>query len=276
MTRGSTAARLIGYLGEATRFGREIWAPMETNGAIPVNIQDQHTRALDIPFIQNLTPTTLSAKASPDDKTVTVTSTAGFTADASVVIAGGGEFYYGKQVGAVAGQVVTLDTPIDVEYAAGSIIFPGSHHMNVDGSGTTQIYQIGPVGGPAGVSTIELDITRIMGYIQCGSAIDDSLFGNLAALANGVILRVNNDVIHNVWNVKTNGEIGLLCYDSSESAKAPAGSFGLRFRNTYAGQAKHGVTLRLMPGDTLQILIQDNLSTLEDFVMMAQGHIVTD
>lgn len=269
-------AGLIGYLGKATRFGREILAPVESNGAIPVNIQDQHTKALDIPFIQNLTPTTLSVKANPDDRTVTVTSTAGFTAGASIILAAAGNFYYGVQIGAVAGNVVTLDTPIDSLFPAGSIIFPGSHHMNVDGSSTTQIFQIGPVGGPAGVSTIELDITRVLGYIEDATTMDDAKFGGGTALTNGIVLRVNNSTLSNVWNIKTNGEIGLLCFDTQYTDKAPSGFYGLRFRNTYAGQAKHGVTLRLQPGQTLQILIQDDLTGLTSFQMMAQGHFVTD
>lgn len=268
-------ANLIGYLGKATQWGREIWAPGELNGAIPVNIQDQHTKALDLRFIQALaTPTTISAQAVPEDLTIDVVSTTGFVDGVTVaVVTADGKFYFGQQVGAVAGNTVTLDTPIDQRFLAGSNCFPANHHMNVDGSSTTQIFQVGPVGVGTGIS---VDITRIMGYIQGDSAMDDALFGNLAALTNGIVLRVNNEEMKNVWNVKTNGEIGLLCYDSAESLRAPAGSFGFRFRNTYAGPAKHGVTLRLEPGDTLEILIQDDLGGLEDFQMMAQGHIVTD
>jgi len=106
---------------------------------------------------------------------------------------------------------------------------------------------------------------------------DDSKFGDIAGgLTNGVLLRQNNGEINNIWNVKTNGEFGLLAYDTAYTDKAPAGSEGFRFRNTYAGQSKHGVTLRLQPGETLEILIQDDLSGLEVFNVMAQGHIVTD
>ena len=47
MSIGETSANLVGYLGKATQWGREIWAPVETNGGIPVNVQDQHTRAFD-------------------------------------------------------------------------------------------------------------------------------------------------------------------------------------------------------------------------------------
>jgi len=80
----------------------------------------------------------------------------------------------------------------------------------------------------------------------------------------------------NLWNVKSNGQIRLLCFDGNYSDKAPAGSYGFNFRNTYAGPSKHGVTIRLMDGETLEILIQDSLTGLESFKMMAQGHIVAD
>ncbi len=272
MARGDTTANLIGYLGEATKWGREIWAPLESNGGVPVNIQDQHTAALDLHFIQVQETTTLTVQADPEDETITVASTTGFVAGNVVgIISGTGEFYFGKQVGAVAGNVVTLDTPIDKVFTTAiSSVATAKDQMAVDGSATTQIFEIG---SPLGVA---VDITRLMGYVQSGTAMDDTKFGDLTVLTNGVVLRVNSVEINNVWNVKTNGEIGLLCFDSALSDRAPAGSFGLRFRNTYAGPSKHGVTLRLAAGDTLEVLIQDNLAGLESFRMTAQGHVVTD
>ncbi len=246
---------------------------VESNGALAINIQDQHSRALDLFFINSTNETTLSADADPDDMTITVTSTTGFVDGASVGVFGGvGTFYFGQQIGAPAGNVITLDTPMDVQHLSGSPVIVGSRHLNVNGSVTTQVFQIGPIG-----TIIEVDITRITGYLQAGSAMDDSKFGDIAGgLTDGVVLRVNNGDMQNIWNVKTNGEFGLLCFDSAYTPRAPAGSEGFRFRNTYAGPSKHGVTLRLEVNDTLEVLIQDNLSTLEEFLMMAQGHVVTD
>jgi len=270
------AARLMGYLGKATQWGRELWVPGEDNGGIPVNVQDQHTRALDLDFIQAAgVPTTLTVETALEDMTITIADTTGFDAGNVVgIFSGEGFFYFGKQIGAPAGQVVTLDTPIDKKFTTAlSAVITATDELAVNGSVTTEIFQIGPVGVPR---DLEVDITRITGYIQSGSAMDDALFGNLAALTNGVVLRVNNEVIDNVWNIKSNGDIGLLCFDAAYTDKAPAGSFGYRFRNTYAGPSKHGVTLRLMGGEMLEVLIQDNLSGLESFRMMAQGHVVTD
>ena len=253
----------------------EITAPLESNGAVPVNIQDQSSLALDLRFIQAQgAPTTISAQADPEDTTITLTSTAGFV-DGNIVglFTAGGLFYFGRQIGAPAGSVITLDTPIDQTFAVGSNTITAIDNMNVDGSGTTEIFQIGPVGGGTGV---EIDITRLLGSIADNLAMDDGKFGGISALTNGVVLRHNNSIINNIWNMKSNGDLGLLCFDIAYTDKAPAGENGFRFRNTYAGQDKHGVTIRLEPGDTLEILIQDDLTDLTSFCMMAQGHVVTD
>ena len=251
-----------------------ITAQVESNGALAVNIQDQHSLALDLRFIQSQGATTVATATVAEDTTLDLTSSAGFV-DGNVVgiFSATGIFYFGKQVGAPAGNVITLDTPIDKVFAIGDNVIRATDNLAVDGSGTTQVFQVGPVGG---ATAVEIDITRVMGYIQDGTAMDDGMFGGITALTYGVVLRQNNGTINNFWNVKSNGEFGLLAYDTSYSDKAPAGSYGFKFRNTYAGQSKHGVTIRLDPGDTLELLVQDNLTGLEAFNVMAQGHVVTD
>ena len=169
--------------------------------------------------------------------------------------------------------MVTIDTPIDFNYSSGSITFAANYHMNVDGSTTPQIFQVGPIGESV---DLELDITRIMGYLQDDVEMDDAKFGGITALTNGVVLRRNNKYMTNFWNAKSNGELALLTYDFEYAEKAKQGSYAARFRNTYAGPSKHGVTIRLEPGDILEVIIQDDLTDLEDFIMMAQGHVVTD
>ena len=100
------------------------YVPKESNGAVPVNIQDQHTRMLDLKFIQAQgTPTTLTAETSVEDKTITIANTTGFV-DKNIVgiFCPCGDFYFGQQIGAPAGNVITLDTPIDVIYEVGSFV----------------------------------------------------------------------------------------------------------------------------------------------------------
>jgi hypothetical protein len=246
--------------------------PVDTIGQLAVNVHDQTTRSLDFDFgrLDNLT--TLSAQADPDDRTITLTSTTGFVDGTTVGIFSADDTditYLGTQVGAPAGNVITLDTPIDQEMQINSAVAGVETNMNVDGSSTTQVFQIGPVGVG---STLVVDITRIMGHILDSTVMDDSKFGGITALTNGVVLRHNNSVIHNIWNVKSNADLALLCYDFRYADNAPGGQYACNFRNTYGGQGAHGVVLELQPGDYLEVLIQDDLTGLDQFNMMAQGH----
>jgi hypothetical protein len=246
--------------------------PVDDKGQLAVNVHDQTVRSLDFFFgrLDNLT--TLSAQSDPEDMTMTLTDTTGFVDGTHVGVFSANDpdvFYLGTQLGAPAGNVITLDTPIDQELQVGSAVAGTTVNLAVDGSVTTQSFQIGPV-GPG--STQVVDITRIMGHILDSTAMDDGKFGGIPALTNGVVLRHNNSVIQNIWNVKTNADLALLCYDFRYSDKAPGGQFGLNFRNTYAGQHAHGVVIELDPGDYLEILIQDDLTGLDEFRMMAQGH----
>jgi len=248
--------------------------PLESNGAVPVNVQDQHSRALDLKFLKGEGFTTLTADTVVGSSVISVTSTTGMAVDKTIgLVNPNGQFYFGEII-SIDVLDVTLDTPLDQVFDnTTSNVVIAEHHMNVDGSGTPVTFQIAGVGGSTG---LDIDITRIMGNMSNSSAMDDGTFGGLDILTNGCVLRQNNGVMTNIWNVKSNGDIGLLCFDAQYTTRAPAGENGFRFRNTYAGQSKHGVTIRLEPGDTLELIVQDDLTDLTDFQMMAQGHIVTD
>jgi len=246
--------------------------PVDTRGQLAVNVHDQTTRSLDFFFGRLDNATTLSVQADPDDTTITLTSTTGFVDGTVVGIFSADDTditYLGTQIGAPAGSVITLDTPIDQEMQINSAVAGVTTNMAVDGSSTTQVFQIGPVGVG---STLVVDITRIMGHILDSTVMDDGKFGGITALTNGIVLRHNNSVIHNLWNAKSNADLALLCYDFRYADNAPGGQYACNFRNTYGGQHTHGVVIELQPGDYLEVLIQDDLTGLDSFKMMAQGH----
>lgn len=247
-------------------------AKVEDTGSLSVEVRDRTTRALDLYFgrLDNLT--TLSVQADPDDMTLTLTDATGFVDGTTVGIFSDSDpdiFYLGRQIGAAVGNVITMDTPIDQTMQVNSAVAGVSTQMAVDGSSTTQVFQIGPVGVG---STQTVHLARIMGTMLDSSAMDDGKFGGITALTNGCVLRHNNGVIQNIWNIKTNADIALLCYDLRYSDKAPGGQYGLNWRNTYGGQGHHGVVIELLPGEYLELLVQDDLTGLDDFKMMAQGH----
>jgi hypothetical protein len=253
-------------------------APTEDNGGVPVNVQDQTSRALDLDFLKVLAaPTTLSAPVSIGSYTIDVTSTTGFTAGEVVGISGGtgtpaGQFYFGQQVGSVSGSTVTLDTPLDKAYPSGANVFPATWKMNVNGSVTSQVFQIGPLGVGSG---IEADITKIVGYLQSTSDMDDALFGSLAALTRGLSLRKNfgDGSYENLWTCKSNGGLALKCANNfAYTTKAPSGSYGARWVYSLSGSENHGVVARLAGGETLELLVQDNLTGLTVVRHAVHGH----
>lgn len=244
-----------------------------TNSGLDINIQDQHTLPVHGSFAKlTATPTTLSVEASAGDYTLTVTATTGFVDGAHFELVDAiGTAMHGVQLGAIAGNTITIDRPVERTFAIGATIFPININMRVDGSSTAQVFQFGPIG-----SLFEVDITRIMGYIQGGSAMDDALFGDISALTRGILFRKNNGdgTYYNYGNAKTNGALAMANYDFTYTPSAPAGSTGARWRGTFAGQNKRGVTIRLGLGESLEWLVQDDLTGLEVLNIMAQGHIV--
>ena len=247
-------------------------ARVESNGGLAVNLQDQTSTVVDVYMHDHGNPITISGTPAVDDIAITLVGGHGVVAGNFIGFKEDSHFFE-SQVINVATNVITLDQPLD--YAFTSAASPSHVHdpnMNVDGSSTTAIYHVTP---PAGQIW---DITRLIFVIEDDSAMDTAKFGGMNALTNGVVLRMHNGIIKNIFNVKTNGELASRSYDLVYDDKAPAGVFGLRCRTTFAGQSKRGVTIRLYgdSGDELQLLIQDNLTDLLFFRAIVQGHVVVE
>ena len=271
------AARLMGYLGKATQWGRELWVPGEDNGGFPVNVQDQHTPAFDAPFAQIVNgPFTLAADALIDAWSIEVTTGHSLIAGDKLLLQ---DIQHGRAMFAtvmsVAGDnTVNIDSPINFMYhLAHTRVLEITNDLNVNGSGTRQVFQVGTA-----VAGVELDITRILFQLTCTDIPEFTDFGDIAlGLTRGVMCRVVNGVNTNLFNLKSNADLAALMFDVSvyESAKV-FNVNGIAARLTYGGQAKHGVTIRLAQGEVLEVIIQDDLSSLVSFRMGASGHLVTD
>ncbi len=247
--------------------------PIESNGAIPINVQDQHTEIVDLYLHNNLAELTMTADMVIDDTDVDVLTGHGAVAGDVLCFKGSGRYTQVTVLSSTATNIV-FDTPIDFGYAvATGSLHRGIGDLAVDGALSPVVYHITP---PAGV---EWDITRLISHIEDSTAMDDGLFGGMGALTNGIVVRVNNGIYKNIMNVKTNGEFEERAYNREYIAKPPAGTgHAMNVRRTFAGQEKNGVTIRLSGdlGDELQIIIQDDLTDLDHFHCVAQGHVVTD
>ena len=249
-------------------------AILESNGATPVNIQDQHSEIIDLYMMREDDTFILASGVSIDDNSFTVEAGHSITVGQIVCFQEGIKVMQAEVLSVVT-NTIGIDTPFDFAFSVGGGCTNGTNNMAVDGSVTPQIFRITPKNLTDGQ---EWDITRIIFNITDDTIMDTEKFGGIPKLTNGIVLRVKNGQIKNIFNAKKNGSFAERVFDIAYDDKAPAGSFGFRARRTFAGQSKNGVTIRLSAtnNDELQIMIFDDLTGLNEFEAVAQGHYVTD
>jgi hypothetical protein len=246
--------------------------PRVTNGGLDINIQDQHTTLIDSYFLQSVSNFTISADITASTLT---TLEYDFEATAGHGLAGGNEIilldtsadraFYATVMN-VATNTITLDRPIDYAFAASTTLGRiATSQMAVDGSSTEQIFTVR-------AGTVPFDITRVIIQMVHSAAGDDGKFGGITAISRGLVMRSIDGVQNTIFNFKTNGDIRNFCFDLTYSDKAAGGENGTGARITFGGQSKHGVTIRLSGTDSLQWVVQDNLTGLTSLRIVAQGH----
>jgi len=247
-------------------------------GALDVNVQDQASRAFDLNFSADVgTPTTLITDAVVGEYAVSATTGHGLVATNHILIRDPvlQRGYDGEVVSVVGNNTINLDRPLGSPFtAANSVVVQETYELDVDGTGVNRKHFY--IGSPT--LTAQLDITRFIFTIVTTAAPNIDEFGDLGALSRGCnMAMMNNGSITNLWNVKTNAELAGMMYDIYLLKEDKAfDANGLIGRMTYAGQSKHGVVLRIGGGEYLRFTVQDNLTDLLSFRIMAQGHAVID
>lgn len=243
-----------------------------------VFLQDQHTEIIDLLLAKLVQIITIEINTNLFDNVLTVSSSIEPTDGNIACLKEGTAFYQGFILSHIANGEnwdLILDTPLDFAYT----IAGGCSERDPDLSnyiGTIEnpvIFAVTPANLAPGT---RWDITRVTMVMIDSSTMDDSKFGGITSLINGIVLRYVNTIIKNIFNVKNNGEFALRAYDVSYADRAPAGFFGIRIRRSFSGQDKNGVTIRLN-GDTrdeLQLILQDDLTGLDKFNIVVQGHVV--
>jgi len=251
----------------------------EENPYIPiqdVNIQDQTTRPLFLPFAQETaTITTLTSPTVIDSNVVNVDDETGFSTGDKVGIFGG-SFYFATVVSTAAG-VLTMNTPLDFAFpVAGSIVQKVNIELNTDGSVTPQVY------GVRGAPEYDIDITRILLTMITDDPIDMKGFADEpTALPNGLVFRKRDGIYQNFFTIQKNIGFVKVAYDVQRyEGSNPQDVDALSMRLTLGGQNKLGVIIRLSGQDErLEIINQDNLSAsgiydIDSLQVIAEGHIV--
>lgn len=274
-----------GEVHHFSQIGVKLWVYTKRTGVtvavdVPASsdvfVQDQFTRPVDFYFLRSEGAfTTVATNMVINAVSIILTDATGFSIGQTVGVSAPGmaEFYFGRILG-ISGNTLTVDTPIDYPFLAGSNAFNATRNMAVDGSTVTQVFQVRGAGAETGLS---IDLTRLIMKCITTSAVDLSKFGDIAGgITNGLVLRRDDGLTENIFNVKTNGELAGLAYDwNAQVATNPAqGQDGFLWRYTFGGQDKHGVVIRLDPGDALEFWIQDDLSTITTLECIAAGHVV--
>lgn len=242
------------------------------SGALNIHNADVHRYIINSHFEQHTaTTTTFAVAATAGDTSITLTSAAGFAIGDYVHLENGSFEPVHPKITNLVGTVATLDRPIDYSYAIGDNIIKTLINMNVAGTlASPQSFKLQP-------PTDQVwHIARILIEMTHATAGDNGLFGNLAALANGVVLRRHDGTTgqNNTFTIwKTNSDMVTDMYDVVYAARSGGGgAYGTNGRGTFTN-AGAIVYLDGAAGDYVEILIQDNISTLASYKIKGQGHI---
>jgi hypothetical protein len=254
---------------------------IESNGSMPVTLQDQHTPSVitNLSILEETTTTT--SLVAIDDTTVDVVSATGIAAgkflsffDPSSVR------FMNAFVVSVNVLEVTIDRPFDFGFPIGSYVDVSETNLAVAGTLANPV-----VAGvrnnagsppPPGIE-LSMDVTRVMFHCIADGACNLTTFGDIAGgLTNGIVLRKRDGSTFNVFNTKSNGDLKEIMFDFDIMATGTVGQGedGFFGRLTFAGQSKMGVTIRLAIDEDLELFIQDDLTDLPHFSVTVEGSIV--
>jgi hypothetical protein len=237
----------------------------------PVSVNQTARDLVIAPFTKFLGAFKINGNTTLDATSFEAVTGHGIIAGELVAIGQEGNIYLATVL-SVDGDTINCDTSINFVYTNGdATAWRNNFHLNQDGSlGTPVIYSLRAPGDHV------WHINRMMFEMICDTAPDDSKFGDLATLTNGIVIRIrrNGNERFNIANIKRNGGFKLAAFDANYTDKAGAGKHGVAARLTFAGDEKMGSPIELNgnTSDELQIIIQDALSGLFDFRVLGEGN----
>jgi hypothetical protein len=224
--------------------------------------------------VVNETPYTLASNTTAGGYTISLNDATGLIAGDEIGLfqdSNAPSSYFGTILD-VTNDVLTMDMPLNIAFdtTLSPTLFEINSNANVDGSSTPVNFVL------TNDSNISVDVARVLIHItdEASQALTDGQFGALAELTRGIVLRkLNADGTYiNYWGgpIKNNGGFGLVAYDKEYDPAPPSGQKGIRVRFTFT---KHGSFARLTNGEQLQLVVQDDLTGLVLFNIMAEGHL---
>lgn len=201
---------------------------------------------------------TLTAPIAVDDEVINVSAGHGITAEQFLIIYTD-NYYWQVEVKSVSTNAISLYSPAFLPFAVtDTTIIRGSADLNVNGSVTPVIFKFGIPG--ANIPKIDINAALIM--LAHSADGGDNLYGGIAQLTNGFLVRKENSTKFNFGNYRCNRCYKLYNADVKPVDKPPAGQYGTEIKFKLQGQENYDQVVRIEYGDTITGTVRDNLSTL--------------
>ena len=237
-----------------------------------VHIEHLHQRIWNHYFNQRTgVETTLNGATAVNARTLIFTDASSFSVGSKIdIFLGSVHQHIYRTITVIATNTVTIDAGIDIALTDGSEIKEVIFNMAVDGSATPQIYNVRSTIGE------KVDIIRLLLQLVDATAADDSKFGGMTALTNGVHLRKNiNDgesyQTISIW--KANKDMKEDMFNLDYTDKAGPSNHGVNGRWSIFDGTGAVINIDGDNAESVELVIQDNLTDLIDFQMKMQGHI---
>lgn len=245
--------------------------PLNNKGFVKVLVEEKTSDIIDYYLRRTIQDLSFNGTQTLGSYDIKVLDTSGVSTNNIIRVQEGSRLFQANII-SINGNTITTNIPLDYPYTSNADISEASIDLNVDGSVTPVIFSLEPT---------QQSIWHINRFI-CGmvhnGAGDDSKFGDLPALDRGVIFRQTNGIQHTFFSARTNGELRIRMFDLDYSDKAGGGDYSTFFRRTFGGQDKNGAVIELDPfqNESFEIVIQDDLTSLNKFNCVIQGHIEED
>jgi len=242
-------------------------------GALPIYDADVYNVSFNEFFHEHTdVNTTLAIASVSGDISITVVNAAVFTVGDNIQIENNIIEPTFPTIITIVDDVLTLDRQLDFNFDIGTTIEVVNFEMSVSGT----------IGNPISFKLIPdknqqwyvVSLTISMIHSSTG---DDSLFGDISPLLNGITFRGYNgltDQYRTNSNWKTNGDFALDFGNLEYTDKAGGGFHATKAQVSLKVRSGAVPLLSGVNGDYLEFLVQDNLLALESVRVKAQGHII--
>lgn len=237
--------------------------------AIDVLPQDPEYIGFNLYLCSQLAQTTLASNSTLNANTIVVTSATNITTGKAINIVQGARIFQ-SLVTNVSGTTITIASPLDYAYTAGATVCVGDWNLNKNGSVTPVTFAVQPP------PNAKFHITAISITMTDDASMDDSKFGSLTALTNGLIARRIDGSTANYFLITNNSGFYQAGYNTDYPTKVPSGVYAFRARKDLLATNGNVIALDGTTNDQLQFIVRDNLTTLSEITVSVHGHIVED